>query len=482
MKLPEFWKTGLLVLVLAGLGSYIWFVERKQEPKREGEREKVTLLTVDKAKAKQVTLATSGGDTIKLVKEGAGWKLVSPFTAPADTSAVESMLTSLEKLEADEVVSDQPGDLAQYGLATPSRTVSALLEGAKDPLSVQFGAKAPDGSSVYAKTPSGPKVYLVPSWVEGSFDKKAFDLRDRDLLHVKRDDVRQVEVAGPEGGYALARTDAGEWAFTKPLATRAGRWAVDGLLGTVENLRMESVAEENASDPKQLARFGLGQPTRSVSLVMSDGSTRTLQIGAAAPDPQATPSPSPSPSPAKKGEKPAAPEKPKPTKYYARAAGSGLVAVVPATLADDLAKGMGELRAKRLLEVATYETQGFETVANGTKKVYAKTTTKDKDGFDKTQWKRSAPDAKELDTTKVEDALFKMGGVEVSEFVDQPQALASYGLDAPLLKVTIQAKGPSWIEVGKKDGAFYARRSNDAAVLKLDPTKAEELLKAFGEL
>ncbi len=484
MKLPEFWKTGLLVLLLAGLGAYIWFVERKQEPKREGERPKVTLLAVDKAKARQVTLSSSGGDTIQVVKEGAGWKLVSPFAAPADSSAVESMLTSLEKLEADEVVSDQPGDLVQYGLATPSRTVSALVEGAKDPLSVQFGAKAPDGSSVYAKTPAGPKVYLVPSWVEGSFDKKAFDLRDRDLLHVKRDDVRQLAVSGPEGDYALARTDAGEWAFTRPLATRAGRWSVDGLLGTLENLRMEKVAEENASDPKQLASFGLDKPARTVSLVMSDGSTRTLQIGAAAPDPQATPSPSPSPSPspAKKGEKPAPPEKPKPTKYYAHAAGGGLVAVVPATLADDLAKGMGELRAKRLLEVATYETSGFETLAGATRKVYAKTTSKDKDGFDKTQWKRSAPDKKDLDTTKVEDALFKMGGVEVSEFVDQPQAPASYGLDAPLLKVTVQAKSPSWIEIGKKDGAYYARRNNDTAVLRLEATKAEELLKAFGEL
>ena len=482
MKLPEFWKTGLAVLVLAGLGSYLWFVERKHEPKREGEREKVSVLAVDKAKAKELTLASSGGDTIKIVKEGAAWKVVSPFTAPADTSAVESMLTSLEKLEADEVVTDKPGDLAQYGLAAPSRTVSALVEGAKDPLAVQFGAKSPDGSSVYAKTPSGPKVYLVASWVEGSFDKKPFDLRDRDLLHAKRDDVRQLEVTGPEGSYALARTDAGEWAFTKPVATRAGRWAVDGLLGTVENLRMESVAEPGAGDPKQLARFGLDSPVRSISLVMNDGSTRALQIGAAAPDPQATPSPSPSPSPAKKGEKPPAPEKPKPTKYYARPSGGGLVAVIPATLADDLAKGMGELRAKRLLEVATYETQGFEAVSNGTKKAYAKTTTKDKDGFDKTQWKRNAPDAKDLDTTKVEDALFKMGGVEVTEFADQPQALAAYGLDAPVLKVTVKAKASSWIEVGKKDGGYFARRNNDSAVLKLDPAKAEELLKAFAEL
>jgi hypothetical protein len=474
VKLPEFWKTGVLLLVLAGVFSWIWFVERKQEPKREGEREKVTVLAVDKAKAKEISLAPAAGEAIRLVKDAGGWKVAAPFAAPADASAVESMLTSLEKLEADEVVVEQAANPAEYGLDKPSRTVAAVVEGAPAPLKVEFGAKSPDGSSVYARAAGSPKVYLVPQWVEGSFDKKPFDLRDRDLLHVKRDDVRSLEVSGPEGSYSLARTDAGEWAFTKPVATRAGRWSVDGLLGTVENLRMDSVAAEAAADAKP---YGLDQPTRTVSLVLKDGSTRALEIGAAAPDPAATPSPSP--SLAKKGEKA---EPPKPTKYYARQAGTGLVAVVPATLADDLAKGMGELRAKRLLEVATYETEGLEAVAGGTKKVYAKSTTKDKDGFDKTQWKRTAPDAKDLETTKVEDALFKMGGVEIQEFVDQPQAPAAYGLDAPALKVTVKAKGESWIEVGKKDGACYARRNGDAAVLKLDPAKAEELLKAFSEL
>jgi hypothetical protein len=474
VKLPEFWKTGAALLVLAGLGSYIWFVERKREPKPEGEREKVTVLAVDKAKAKEISLASAGGDAIRLVKQGSGWKVVAPFAAPADSAAVESMLTSLEKLEADEVVVEQPASLAEFGLDKPSRTITAVVEGAAAPLSVQFGAKSPDGSSVYARTGSAPRVYLVPQWVEGSFDKKPFDLRDRDLLHVKRDDVRSLEVGGPEGGYSLARTDAGEWAFTKPIATRAGRWSVDGLLGTIENLRMDSVAAEAASDVRA---FGLDEPTREVTLVLKDGSTRTLEIGAAAPDPTATPSPTPSPE--KKGEKPAPP---KPTKYYARQAGTGLVAVVPATLADDLAKGMDELRAKRLFEVATYDTEGFEVATGGAKKTYAKSTTKDKDGFDKTQWKRTAPDAKDLDTAKVEDALFKMGGVEVADFVDRPQPLAAYGLDTPVLKVTVKAKGEGWIEVGKKDGAFYARRSGDSAVLKLDPPKAEELLKAFDEL
>jgi len=470
----EFWKTGVAVLALAGLASYIWFVERKQEPKKEGEREKITLVAVDKAKAKELSFGATAGDAVRLVKEGSFWKLTAPFAAPADTTAVESILTSLEKLEADEVVAEQVTDFAQYGLDKPSRSVSAVVEGASAPLAVDFGAKSPDGGSVYARKPGEAKVYLVASWVEGTFDKKPFDLRDRDLLHVKRDDVRSLEVAGPEGRFALARTEAGEWAFTKPLATRAGRWSVDGLLGTVENLRMDSVAGESVSDAKEIARYGLAKPVRTVTLVTKDGATRTLEIGSAAPDPNPTPAPSPSP-----GQKP---EKPKATKYYARQAGGGLVAVVPATLADDLAKGMAELRAKRLLEVATYEAEGFDVVATGATKTYAKTTTKDKDGVDKTQWKRTAPDAKDLDTTKVEDALFKMGGVEVAEFVDSPKAASDYGLDAPKLKVTVKAKGESWIELGQKDGAFFARRNGDSAILKLDPTKAEELLKAFSEL
>jgi hypothetical protein len=472
--MKEFWKTGVAVLALAALGSYVWFVERKQEPKQEGERDKITLVAVDKAKAKQVSFGAAGGEAVQLVKEGSFWKLTAPFTAPADTTAVEQLLTSLEKLEADELVADQVTDFAQYGLVEPSRTVSATVEGASGPLAVDFGAKSPDGGSVYARKPGEAKVYLVPSWVESTFDKKPFDLRDRDLLHVKRDDVRSLEVTGPEGGFALARTEAGEWAFTKPLATRAGRWSVDGLLGTVENLRMDTVAGENVSDAKELARYGLAKAPRTVTLVTKDGAIRTLEIGGAAPDPNPTPAPSSSPGPR--------PEKPKPAKYYARQAGSGLVAVVPATLADDLAKGMAELRAKRLLEVATYEAEGFDVVAAGATKTYAKTTTKDKDGLDKSQWKRTAPDAKDLDTAKVEDALFKMGGVEVAEFVDTPKPAPDYGLDAPALKVTVKAKGESWIELGQKDGAFYARRSGDSAILKLDPAKAEELLKAFSEL
>jgi hypothetical protein len=454
VKLPEFWKTYAAVLALAGLGSYIWFVERKKPDTPDGGKPKEKVFTLDKAKVGELTITPAGAETITLKREGTGWRMTVPAAVPADTSAVDSLLGSLESLEIDEVVTENAGSLADFGLDKPALALEVVSQGAAAPLKLLVGGKLADGSGVYAKLPASNRVFSVASWAASAFEKKPFDLRDRDLLHVKRENVKTLEIAGPEGGYALARGDKDEWAFTKPLVTRAGRWGVDSLLGAIENLRMESVASEDAKDLKAL---GLAKPTRTVTVGLLDGSSKTLEIGGGAGD----------------------------KKWNARLAGAPLVAVIPGALVDDLAKGMAERRAKRLLEVATYEVEGFEVREGALKKTWAKSTTKGKDGVEKAQWKRTAPDPKDVDTNKVEDALFKLGGVEVSEFLDQPKEASAYGLDAPAFKLVLRmggGKGEASLELGKKDGQVYARRPGDNAVLRLDPAKADELTKAFSEL
>ena len=67
----------------------------------------------------------------------------------------------------------------------------------------------------------------------------------------------------------------------------------------------------------------------------------------------------------------------------------------------------------------------------------------------------------------------------------RPAVRVAYcGLDAPALKVTLSqdGKAPTWFELGKKDGALYARRDGDDAILKLDDKKATELIEAFKKL
>ena len=146
-------------------------------------------------------------------------KIAGTRGVPADATAVGSILTRLGKLEADEVVVEETDNIAQYGLDSPSRSVSVTLEGEVEPRVVDFGATAPGGSGVYARTPTSPRVYTVATFVESSFEKEPFDLRDRDVLHAKRGDVRTLEVRGPEGDYALARTDAGETLCFRPART-----------------------------------------------------------------------------------------------------------------------------------------------------------------------------------------------------------------------------------------------------------------------
>jgi hypothetical protein len=450
MRLPEFWKTYGALAVAVGLGAYIYFVESKKEGKPEKTKEKV--LTLDKAKVKELTLAGDGKEEVKLVKDGTSWRMTAPQAAPADAQESESVLTSLEGLEIDEVVTEAPAKLSDFGLDPPKARVAVLQQGT--PVQeILFGDKTPDQGSVYARQPTRPRVFTVPSYSAAVFDKKPFDLRDRDLLHLSRDAVRKVEVTGPEGAYALARDDRGEWGFTSPLATRAGRWSVDGLLGNLETLRMESVAAEAATDVKP---YGLDKPTRVVKLGLADGNTKVLEIGKPAGD----------------------------KKHYARQAGQALVAVIPDTVLDTLAKGRDDLRAKRLLEVSSYDVEGFDVESGGTKKAYARSQAKDKDGVETSKWKRTTPDAKDLDTTKVQDALFLVGGVDVQEFVDKPSGPETYGLDTPVLKVAIREKDKpeTSFDVGEKAGAYYARRPGDQAVLKLDATKAAELIKKFSEL
>lgn len=451
--MKPFIRTAIALGVAGGLGAYIYLVEMKK-PADKDEKKKEKVFALDKAKAKELQLQPAGGEPVTAQKDGASWRLTAPMQAPADGGEVDSLISSLENLEIDEVVVDQATDLKQFGLDPPKNAVSVVEEGAAQPLELLIGDKTPDGAALYAKTPDKPRVFTIASWQEASFNKKPFDLRDRDLLKVKRDAVKALEVTGKDGGYALERSDKGEWSFTRPLRTLAGRWSVEGLLGTLESLRMESVADEKATD---LKKYGLDKPQRRVKLTLSDGGYKILEIGNAA------------------GEK----------KFHAREASSSLVAVIAGAVVDDLAKGMKELRAKRVADVSSFDVEGVEFETGGKKTVLVRSAAKDKDGVEQQSWKKTAPEAKDLDKAKVEDALFKITGLEVQEFIDEPRAMAAYGLDAPVAKITLKLAGGKpavTFEIGNKDGGDYSRRPGDDAVLKLDTAKVEEALKAFKEL
>ena len=447
-----FTRTWIVLALAAGLGAYAYFVER--EKPASDDKKKEPLFSFDKAKVKSLSLEPAEGEAVRAVREAGSWKLLAPLEAPADGTTVEAVVDALNGLNLEEVVAEAPPALADYGLETPKTRASLELEGQEKPLVLLVGDKAPDNSGIYAKTDDKPRVFLIASWLGGNFEKKAFDFRDRDLLHLKRDDVRSVEVTGPEGNYTLVKKGDGEWGFTAPVATRAARWPVDSLLSALEGLRFDAIVAEDAKD---LKAYGLAKPGRSVSVTLGDGSQRRLEIGSETSD----------------------------KKWHARDALKTTVAAIPPALVDDLKKGMNELRQKRLLDISSFEVEGFEAETDKGKQVYARTTTKGANDVEERKWARTAPDTKQLETNTIEDVLFKIGGVEASAFVDQPKGPEVYGLDQPALRLSLRlagGKGAPFVEIGQKDDAAYARRNDDDAVLKLDVAKADELIQAVAGL
>ena len=237
--------------------------------------------------------------------------------------------------------------------------------------------------------------------------------------------------------------------------TRAARWTVDSFMGLIENLRMESIVTESAT-PKDLTTYGLGSAARRVVVGLTGSKSVVLEIGKKTDD----------------------------GKYYAREASSALVATITSGIVEDTDKGVKNLRATRLLDIAAYEVIGFDFTISGTNRMFSKTTSKDKDGVEQIAWKGTAP-AKDATQEKASEALFAVRGLDASEFIDAPKPLATYGLDAPALRVALRFEGDKkedWFEVAIKGDDAFARRRDDTAVLKLDKAKTEALIKSFSVL
>jgi hypothetical protein len=461
--MSSFGRTVAAVVVAAGLFGYIYFVESKKEPKTEegpvptSKKEKV-FTGLDKLKVTSLVLKKRGGESVSAEKKGEAWTLVSPQEVDADAGEIGTLLDALQNLQVDEVVDANATDFAPFGLAEPKVSVSVTAEGASKPFEFDLGDAVPAGSGLFARVPGSPRLFTVSSTLENTLGKSAFDLRDRAVVKVKKDDIKSFElVEKGKSAFKLSRGAEGEddWKIDAPVATRAGRWSADTFLGLIESLRMEKIATENAQ-PKDLAKFGLGKPARRVVLGLGEEKTVALEVGKKTED----------------------------GKVYARDAASNLVAIIPTAVADDLDKGLKGLRAARLLDIATYEVTSLEVASSGSSRTFTKSTVKGKDGIEQIVWKGTAP-AKDAPDAAVSSAMIGIGGAEAVEFIDAPKALPTYGLDAPAVRVTLKFDGgkkEDWFELAVKGDAGFARRRGDVSVLKLDKAKAEALIQGFSGL
>ena len=430
----------LLLVVAGGLGAYLYFVESKRDPADADKKAKV--FTVEADKIDELVMKSESGDRTTLKKTGTEWQLVAPVATPSDGAAVSGITSNLSTLELQRVIDENPQDLGEYGLKEP-RIEIAFKSGGKEQ-KLLIGRKTPTATDLYAKLGDSPRVFLIPGFVDTSFNKTTFDLRDKTVLKVNRDSVDTLVITSAKRTLQFAKAD-GEWKLTNPIKARADFTTVDGLVSKLNTLQAKSIAEATS-----LGEYGLDKPETTIQLG-AGSSQAALLIGKAAEE----------------------------GTVYAKDQSRPLVVTIESTLLADVNKDTGAFRQTDLFDGRAFNATRLEVTRNGQASVFEKTKTKNKDGQDEEKWKQSAPTARDVDQTTVDNLISAVTAARAASYVDSsPKS----GLDKPELTITLtsdEGKRVEKVSLARSGAEGFGARDGEPGVAKVDAATIDNIVKSL---
>jgi hypothetical protein len=250
-----------------------------------------------------------------------------------------------------------------------------------------IGNKTPTGGDLYAKVDGAPAVFLIGGFLEDTFNRTAFDLRDKTVLKFTREDVSGVTLV--QGATRLALEKSGDdWRLAAPLSARADAAAVDALISQVAQAKMTSIVEGDAS-PAALKEHGLDKP--QVIVTIGAGSAKAeLAIGKNEDD----------------------------THVFARDLSRPMIFSVDKALLDGLTKTADDFRVKDVFAYRSFTATGMDVTSGGQTYTFAKKKGEGEGAVEK--WAQTTPAEKEVDAAKFDDFLTTLSNLRAESFSDKP--------------------------------------------------------------
>jgi len=383
-----------LVLLLLGLGAYVYWVEL---PKVEQETKKKTLFEFKADDATEVSLVYADREIV-LKKSGDDWRLVKPLDVAADSTTAKNLVSAIAECEVKKELTDASTNLAQYGLDAPLVKVTVKLKDKELP-TVLVGKNSPVGFSTYIEKVDDKKILLTSSAFRSGMDKSVKDLRDKTILTFADGDVQKVALLGENNAITLVQKD-GNWTVDPPGPYAADAATVRSFLSTLRSMR----AVDFPDAPSDPSAYGLDNPRLTVALyVGKDNLEKSLRLG-------------------KENDK---------KEIYVQASGQPPTTY---TVSDwvfrDLNKTLTDFRDKTLLAFDRDKASAIAVTRKdgGQFKLVR--------GADK-QWKVEGADGKPAETA-INQYLGDVHDLKGYDIItDQPADVTPFGLAQPLLKISV---------------------------------------------
>ncbi len=455
----NFRTTLIIIVLLAGIGgTYYLFFQEPSDKTTANEKppiHQVYGVTRDAVQQVEIAFADAAYQNLKLVKDTTGnWRLTSPFQADADGEKVSQMLDDILNKRVKQTL--DVTELAQYGLDTPSITLS-LWTGEDSPTATFLIGKKAINFSVYVKEKSEVHIFLIESSALDDLTKSPTDLRDRSVIKFNPETVSSIQFEHTDAGSASRSSTIncekrdGTWHVIHPLEAKADAQEIETLLSELRSLKVSTFEADGADTKARLEKSGLDDPRIQVELTDGDN-TYTLDIGSIVPSENDTQG-----------------------RVYVKAS---VYQDAVYTVAEDiyhlLNKSVFDLRDKRVIDFQRTDTIRIEIKQDTETAVCTK-------NFDNT-WELQTPTGKiKADAEAVDDLLFGVDSLEAAAFVDDSTGnLASYGLATSSIKVAFTQRGeeePTVLHIGDytQDGTVYVKAEQSTQVSRVKRTLIDKI-------
>jgi hypothetical protein len=438
----KYLQTLIALAVLAGLwGIFTYYGRKKPAPSSEaGNADSKKIFPVKNGQVIAFTVTATAGKPVTCTRDGKTWQITEPEKLAADSSAIDSFLTSLTSAVPGEVISEQSGDLKEFGLDPPETTIEVKTNAAPREFTLRLGSSTPTDNGIYAQVAGQQRVFTLASYLKSSLEKNLFDFRDKKVVTLERDNIRRLDVSSKNGSYQLVKNADGIWDLMLPPPVRADHFTVEGLVDELGNASMQSIVAESKKDP---SRYGFSNPTITIHLT-GDAGSQTLVLGK------------------KDG-----------ANYYAMNTAVGPVFTLGPDFLSQFQKQPSDLRSKDLFTFSTYEAKQITVQDPKGRRVFVQ--------HKNNKWEQTEPASMEVSNDKMQTLLQDLRDLSAQSFPKKnPTNLAAYGLNKPEYTVQVQYgdnKRTQTVQISKVGENIYARRSTDLVPAELSKDAITNLQK-----
>ena len=396
----------------------------------------------DEVEQVEISFADAVYQDLKLVKDRTGnWRLKAPFQADADGEKIDQMLDDMLNKRVKQTL--EVTGLTQYGLDTPSITLSLWTADGTSPTATFLIGKKAINFSVYVKEQSEAHIFLIESSALDDLTKSPTDLRDRSMLKFNTETVSTIQLQQKNSIGCVKLDDI--WHVVHPIEAKADAEEIETLLSELRALKVSTFEADgaDANVPARLEKYGLDTPR--IRVVINDrDSTYTLSIGSAVPAETGTPE----------------------QVYVKVSVHQDAIYTVSENVYNLLNKSAFDLRDKRVIDFQRTDTIRFE-IKQGTETTVG---TRNLDNI----WELQTPTGKiKADADAVSDLIFGVDSLEAAAFVDGPNHnFVSYGLVPPSIEVAFTQRGeekPAVLLIGNRiqDGTVYVKAEQSDQVSRV---------------